>query len=343
MPATRRVSDRQAATRAEPYPAIRPGDKPKALAEKSSAPLNKTVAAPKNTTAKKTAIKDEPVKKVPAKKEAAKKEVAKKVPEKKVAPKKEVTKKVSTDKVTKAKPAKGKAVVVKEQQVKEEEEELIEPAVAPPKETSKKASKAKATKGVGKKVTPVVEEQSFADAIDSAATLPKEKKVSKAKATKEPASKAEEIPADVVMDSAQVVPEKAAGKPAKGKAAEEKPTSYLHVELEGDDSDLEIPIYDTCSEIRRKITSLLLKDSNKPENGVPGEFKKDGTPKPYTKALFCKFLGVSTSMLDTFMKAKKLMGGAESEVYVEAYKFFERKRIWEGKKKTAGRLKVEDE
>lgn len=39
----------------------------------------------------------------------------------------------------------------------------------------------------------------------------------------------------------------------------------------------------------------------------------------------------------------KMMGGAESAAYPAAYMFFERKRIWEGKKKTAGRLKVESE
>lgn len=76
---------------------------------------------------------------------------------------------------------------------------------------------------------------------------------------------------------------------------------------------------------------------------MPGEFKKDGTGKPWTKAKFCEVLGVSTRMLDTFMKAKKLMGGAESAVYPAAYRFFERKRIFEGKKKTKGRLKVEAE
>jgi len=48
-------------------------------------------------------------------------------------------------------------------------------------------------------------------------------------------------------------------------------------------------------------------------------------------------------MLDTFMKAKKIMGGAESEIYPAAYRFFEKKRVWEGKPKTAGRKKCEDE
>ncbi len=38
-----------------------------------------------------------------------------------------------------------------------------------------------------------------------------------------------------------------------------------------------------------------------------------------------------------------MMGGAESAVYPKAYAFFEKKRIFDGKKKTPGREKVEAE
>ncbi len=51
----------------------------------------------------------------------------------------------------------------------------------------------------------------------------------------------------------------------------------------------------------------------------------------------------STRSLDTFLKAKRMMGGAESAIYPAAYKFFEKKRVFEGKKKSAARLKVEEE
>jgi hypothetical protein len=89
--------------------------------------------------------------------------------------------------------------------------------------------------------------------------------------------------------------------------------------------------------------ALLGKDNKKPENGVPGEFDKQGNAKPYTKASFCRALGHSRpDTLNTFLKAKNMMGGAESSVYPKAYAFFEKKRIFEGKK-TAGRLKVEAE
>jgi hypothetical protein len=137
-------------------------------------------------------------------------------------------------------------------------------------------------------------------------------------------------------------PKKAsAEKPA---ADTEKPSSFLEVKLDGEDTEAGVPIHDTCSTIRSKINALLGKDNHKPENGIPGQFDKAGKPKPYTKAAFVRDIGgVSAGNLATFLKANKMMGGAESPVYPAAYAFFEKKRIWEGKKKTAGRLKVESE
>lgn len=76
---------------------------------------------------------------------------------------------------------------------------------------------------------------------------------------------------------------------------------------------------------------------------MPGEFDKQGKPKPYTKASFCRALDTRPGMLARFLKAKQMMGGAECAVYPKAYAFFEKKRIFDGKKKTPGRDKVEAE
>lgn len=95
--------------------------------------------------------------------------------------------------------------------------------------------------------------------------------------------------------------------------------------------------------IRTKINHLLGKDSTKPENGIPGEFKKNGEPKPYTKKRFAEDCGSSTHVLDTFLKAKMIMGGAESAIYPGAYRFFEKKRVFEGKAKSVARKKTEEE
>ncbi|KAK0111621.1 hypothetical protein ONS95_001967 [Cadophora gregata] len=119
-------------------------------------------------------------------------------------------------------------------------------------------------------------------------------------------------------------------------------STFLDLTLPGE-STSSVPMHDTCSTIRHKINDLLGKSNKKPENGNPAEPKKDGTLKPFTKASFVRAIGCTPKTLDTFLGAKKMMGGAESPVYPAAYIFFEKKRIWEGKKKTAGRLKVEED
>jgi len=177
------------------------------------------------------------------------------------------------------------------------------------------------------------------------------KKAVKAKPTK--ASKkalAEKSAAEIVNKPSDPSPTEKP-KPAKAstskpavKSSADKPSSFLEVKLDGEDTEAGVPIHDTCSTIRSKINALLGKDNHKPENGIPGQFDKAGKPKPYTKAAFLKDIGgVSAGSLATFLKANKIMGGAESPVYPAAYAFFEKKRVWEGKKKTAGRLKVESE
>ncbi|KAI9835862.1 MAG: hypothetical protein M1819_001760, partial [Sarea resinae] len=89
--------------------------------------------------------------------------------------------------------------------------------------------------------------------------------------------------------------------------------SFLDVELEGDEED-EVPVYDKCSDVRAKITRFL--SSNTP---VPGEFKKDGTPKPYMKTQFCKDIGhVNGNSLKRFMSSKGETGGAENGTYYGA-------------------------
>jgi len=132
------------------------------------------------------------------------------------------------------------------------------------------------------------------------------------------------------------------------RSTHEPTSSFLDIKLDGEDEGY-VKVYDTCSVIRQKINALLGKDNAKPENGVPGQFKKDGTPKPYTKAEFLRAITFgkgdppAAATLDRFLKAKKLMGGGGSPVYPGAYKFFEKKRIFEGKKKTPTRIQCEEE
>ncbi|KAN0106013.1 hypothetical protein V8E51_008889 [Hyaloscypha variabilis] len=141
-------------------------------------------------------------------------------------------------------------------------------------------------------------------------------------------------------ESVTKAPAKKSSKKATTASTDQPPGSFLDIKLDGED-DNTIPIYDTCSTVRQKINALLGKDNHKPENGMPGEFDKQGKPKPYTKASFCRALDTRPDTLARFLKAKQMMGGAESAVYPKANAFFEKKRIFEGKKKTPGREKVE--
>ncbi len=118
--------------------------------------------------------------------------------------------------------------------------------------------------------------------------------------------------------------------------------SFLDTVLPGEDNDA-VPLYDTCSQIRTKIKNLLEKCKDKPENGIRGEFTKDGKPKPWTIKAFCDAIGVNQGSYQRFIKAKGHMGGAETKTYYNAYVFFEKKRLFEGGKKTAARQKIEKE
>jgi len=120
-------------------------------------------------------------------------------------------------------------------------------------------------------------------------------------------------------------------------------SSFLDVKLDGEDTN-SVCIYDTASTIRQKINALLGKDNKDEKNLNPQDVTKDGKRKPFNKSSFVKAIGEgSTRSLDTFLKTKRMkqMGGCSSPIYAAAYVFFEKQRIFEGKKKTAARLKVE--
>ena len=131
------------------------------------------------------------------------------------------------------------------------------------------------------------------------------------------------------------VPSEPASKPS------EKPSSFLDITLDGEDSH-SVPIYDTCQIIRSKITGILGKNNHLTSNAIPREFLKDGKPKPYNIKTFCEAIGgVNSNSYRRFMKTKGVMGGAENGTFYGAYCFFEKKRLFEGGKKTAARLSCE--
>ncbi|OWY96486.1 hypothetical protein PHMEG_00033235 [Phytophthora megakarya] len=93
------------------------------------------------------------------------------------------------------------------------------------------------------------------------------------------------------------------------------------VQLPDMDEYSNVPVYDDCDEIRKKINFVL------------GE-------KTVTKAAFLRALGdVNSNSLRSFMNLKRGAGsGATNVVYCTAYIFFEKKHILEDGKKNKKRL-----
>ncbi|KAI0735296.1 hypothetical protein C8Q76DRAFT_711753 [Earliella scabrosa] len=109
----------------------------------------------------------------------------------------------------------------------------------------------------------------------------------------------------------------------KGKAAAASaPKHWSEVVLEGEEEG-EVPIYDDCNEVRRKIR-LLQKE---PGFKITHWLKEIGN--------------INSNSFQRFMKASGPTGGATNGTYYAAYVYFEKVRIAEGKKKTAKRLRNE--
>lgn len=127
-------------------------------------------------------------------------------------------------------------------------------------------------------------------------------------------------------------------------ASQSNAKSFLDLELLGE-CDHSVPVYDNCTIVRTKLSKLINQNNQKPENTIPGEFLKNGSPKYWSVRAFVDALGdgVSEKMYRGFVRKSGLMTGAESEVFYRAYCFLEKKRIWEGKPKSSARKKVEIE
>jgi hypothetical protein len=102
------------------------------------------------------------------------------------------------------------------------------------------------------------------------------------------------------------------------------------LELDGEDEG-EVEVYDTCDEVRRKITAHL---------------RNDGV----TKASLCRALGkmtpagnpINVKSLDDFLKKKGPEAGGSSNCFYAGYVFFEKLRIKQGKPKSKFRREMED-
>lgn len=106
------------------------------------------------------------------------------------------------------------------------------------------------------------------------------------------------------------------------------------IQLPGEEFD-EVPVFDTCDEIRRKINAHLTK------SGV--------TQAQFCRDIYAQLKGPSrpanvpqSSTLATFRRAKGAVAGAKSYIFYGAYVYFEKLRIKQGKPKTKHRLAMEE-
>ncbi|KAI2470195.1 hypothetical protein F4781DRAFT_430611 [Annulohypoxylon bovei var. microspora] len=131
------------------------------------------------------------------------------------------------------------------------------------------------------------------------------------------------------MHGLQASPPKKAKKAKKGEG--KKVLDVGDIELEGEDTQ-EVPVYDTCDEIRKKIRALL----RKPD---------------VSQAAFCQAISkgfpeggrkVQSRQLNAFLGKKGSMSGNTSPVFYGTYVFLEKQRVKDGKAKSEMRREMEN-
>ena len=113
------------------------------------------------------------------------------------------------------------------------------------------------------------------------------------------------------------------------KEDEEKENDVSGIQLDGE-SDGQVPVYDTCDEVRRKIRAYL----TNPNVTQAGFLRAIAQTHPEGK----KFQSKS---LNDFMNKHGPNAGNTSGVFYAAYVFFEKLRLKEGKPKSKHRLEME--
>ncbi|KAI9688296.1 MAG: hypothetical protein M1820_010278 [Bogoriella megaspora] len=106
------------------------------------------------------------------------------------------------------------------------------------------------------------------------------------------------------------------------------------IHLDGEETD-SVPIYDTCDEIRRKISAHLRKEGVTAAalcRDIHSMFNTERRPSR-----------IQSKQLNDFRNKKGALAGNTSSVYYGAYVFFEKMRILEGKPENKHRQECEEE
>ncbi|KAI0382723.1 hypothetical protein F5Y04DRAFT_252197 [Hypomontagnella monticulosa] len=109
-------------------------------------------------------------------------------------------------------------------------------------------------------------------------------------------------------------------------------TDISNIHLDGEETD-SVPVYDTCDEIRKKISAHLR---------TPGLTAAQFCRDIYAQLHQPKVKLFQSKQLNDFRGKKGPNAGCTSKVFYAAYVYFEKKRIAEGKPKSQHRLKMEE-
>ncbi|KZV61164.1 hypothetical protein PENSPDRAFT_693643 [Peniophora sp. CONT] len=126
---------------------------------------------------------------------------------------------------------------------------------------------------------------------------------------------------------------KAASSSTSSSASATAADEIFAVELDGEE-DESVEMYDTCDEIRKKI-DIHLTMTGQTKAAFLRDIARAGWPQNPPK--------IQSKQLSDFLDKDGPTSGSLSRVYYGAYCYFEKKRIAEGKEKSAHRLGMEDE
>ncbi|KAI0476564.1 hypothetical protein GGR56DRAFT_694136 [Xylariaceae sp. FL0804] len=105
------------------------------------------------------------------------------------------------------------------------------------------------------------------------------------------------------------------------------------IHLDGEEED-EVPVYDTCDEVRRKLAAHLRK--------TPGLTQAQLCRDLYAQLHVPRIKGIQSKQLADFRGGRGARTGARSTIFYAAYVYFEKLRIARGQPKSAHRETMED-
>ena len=114
------------------------------------------------------------------------------------------------------------------------------------------------------------------------------------------------------------------------KAEEEKKNDVSDIHLDGE-SEVDVPVYDTCDEARKKINAYL----REPDVTQAGFLHKIAKTYPDGKK-------IQSKALNDFLNKKGPNAGNTSSVFYASYVFFEKMRLRDGKPKSKFQGEMEE-